>query len=187
MLWLYKQYRDDPKAWWNDDPLLGGDSDGFTVTDFFILILYFEMADHIAGDHASNQNKYAYAIAQKYSYECARYSIGGSCSGISNHAMLNYLAIRGSAQMRYDAVKWEGREPSSLDPYKNYDLNAAIAVVTHALESISLYGSQADWGNKPTGELYWTGPTGPPGILYVPQLGPPVRLSNPNRTVAYPR
>ncbi len=167
MRWLYEQYRDDPNWWWTTDSLLGGDSDGFTVTDFFTLILYFEMADNIVIEHAPNQNKYAYAISQKYSYECARYSSGGFCSGASDTASLNYLAIRGSAYKRYDPIKFEGKKPSEMDLRKVYDLNVAVAVVTHALKSITRYGSQADWGNdKTTGAFYWTGSTGPPGILY---------------------
>ena len=145
-----EQYANQTNSWWYE--LWGNDADGFTAVDFLKLIIYFEMSGKADGDSVGLAG-YAYAISEKMSMICAAQSSSGSCGGLSDNAIFNYLTSRASAWVRYDGLYWYGKslDPSSTN--KSADVNARGAtvwanfVVDSALAQLHPQGSNADWGN----------------------------------------
>jgi RHS repeat-associated protein len=113
-------------GWWNDY----GER-FFTIRDFLSLILYYEMMG-VADNDPIAANAYTQAINQKMIYLCAQFSSTGSCADISDNAILNYIATRGSAWMRYDSYITFGMTIPSYDNY-NLDHNTANIVATNSL------------------------------------------------------
>lgn len=147
---LYLKYKHESNSWWYD--VFGGDADGFSVEDFLTVILYHEFSNRFE-DYPEDAGKFSYAISEKLSYWCAQYS-GGACGGASENAMLNYIAMRGSAYMLYDKHITRGepfkpvRYGKVFDTHDAWDLNLAQKVTEDALSHITPYGSLADWDNK---------------------------------------
>jgi hypothetical protein len=70
---LYLKYARATNSWWYDE--LGSNADGFTIRDFMILMLFFEMAGAV-DDDAEGQEAYSWAIAEKFSFLCDMYKEG---------------------------------------------------------------------------------------------------------------
>ena len=154
---LYQKYKNTTNSWWYDD--LGRDADGFTITDFLIVILWFEMMG-MGDDDAYTRFAYGYSLSENYSFQCSLYSSTESCGGVSDNATLNYISGLGSAWLQYDEYITGGGDfgpvrdgyiiNHTLHPITgeyNWNLGVAKDIVLDALSSLSSYGSQVVTGN----------------------------------------
>jgi RHS repeat-associated protein len=145
---LYWKYA-GKSGWWNDDG-----KRFFTVKDFLVLILFYEM-----GGQADNSPKaaeaYTQAINKKMIYLCSEYSTSGSCDYMNDYAMLNYIATRGSAWLRYDNyISDDNPIPRDKDSPKwrkqDYSVAENITNASLVLDPNWNQGELWDFGNGST-------------------------------------
>jgi RHS repeat-associated protein len=137
-------------------------NDDFSVIDFLIDITAHEMASNLYYNETW-QGRYSYAISEKYSYWCSEYSSANRCDGVSENAIYNYIATRGSAWMLYDSYITFENPFKPMDENWLLNISVAEAVVLDALGNIkpkAPNGANIDWGNeydeKGIASLIWT-------------------------------
>jgi RHS repeat-associated protein len=153
---LYYIYYSTP-GWWNNYTI-----GIMTPKDFLILILFFELKDAVGDAVAVEALKTA--AAEKFKWVCAQFS-GGNCSGVSDNAIFNYIATRGSAWKRYDKYitnneklePYHDRPNPKDDPFSNPAYQSVVEIVDYVYDNAVGPGSLWDWGNT---EMYKSGIAG---------------------------
>jgi hypothetical protein len=137
MVELYKKYKEALIDAWYVMVGIGSDNN-FTVMDFLKVIIYKEMGGlNLPG----MVDAYAEALAKKLYAICSQNSASGSCNFISNNAILDYLASRGSAMIDYDTYV-TGKSRIQGPGYYQYSSSPSNEVVNKAV-----FTTNPEWRN----------------------------------------
>jgi RHS repeat-associated protein len=136
---LYQVYLHTP-GWWNNYG-----KHAISIRDFLKIIIFYELMGIADNDYMA-EKAFTEAINHKLIFLCEQYG-DGSCGYLSDNAILNFIATRGSAWKRYDAYVSTGYPIPTNDNW--WDINTASNIVNNALiiDPNWGFGRNWDWGN----------------------------------------